>query len=332
MLSDLKVFDSVLKSVSTVAPDKLLLDTSYVGIQTFLKELKTYSKRLSNDYDNFVIPLCDSEGDFQSTLTLCVKFAYVAVTIALDRLMKAYETYLRGYQDDDRAQLNARFFSSVLLPSQDTYHHVPTGLHVASDAMHSLFFRCFFNHLNHLCEADVDYPTTTTTTQEAFINHNGIAICTQDAFIDAILHYCAMLSSYPVLPINLIGSLAPTIVRNDLENLQLFQPGVESRSYVEKSTDPRTCVSCKVDNLFSGETDKVEQKDKHKCQCLFTRKRDGFFESSYKCRAQALIRMMLIRQRNTTCEVQGCCCADHNLLFKEHMKEFKYLLDKARVE
>ena len=321
ILSEWRVLENTIKCVSTVAPDDLLKDTSQEGMHNFLTKLKSYQNRLFNDYTHFVVPLSDTdEQNSETMISVFVRFSYISILAGLNRLIGAYETYIASYAND-RIQQNYSFFSTVLLPSCDIYHDKDTGLELVADLLHKLYKDCFILHLNKQCHVN-SQPCINTSTNHAADS----IICKTNKQMNAILNYAAKLASYPVLPPNVTGHLASTVIRNDLGNLQLNQPSVESRGYVTSATDPRTCIACQVDLLSTGETDRVQQRLKNRCECLFQRKHDSYFEQAYVARAQAIVRLLIMQNAGS------CHCTIHNNIFKCNMKKLKTLLDRIHVE
>lgn len=325
VLSEWTVLSTTIKAVSTLAPDDLLVDSSLAGVQKFLSKLKAYRNRLINDYSNFVRPLCNDERYSETMVNVTVKYSYVGVFAAINRLIEAYETYATNY-NKDRMQETYRFFASVLLPASEMYHHRGTGLEVTADLLHKLFAKCFFTHLNTLCHNNTEKYIDPLVPANA--DANEIVIYKNDKQIDAILRYSAVLGSFPVLGPNLTGQLASTVVRSDLGHLKLDMPSADNRSYVTNPVQPRACIACQLDFLATGETDKTQQLLKNKCKCLFKRNYDSYFEQAYIARAQAMVRLLIVQNKNNG----GCDCATHKNLFKSNMKALKNLLDRAHVE
>lgn len=350
ILSEWKVLDNALKSMCSISLDDLLIDKSKNGMQVFIERIHLLKKRLESDYKSFVIPICDSEK-YDTLISVCVSSAFCGVYMLLDRFLKACEWYLDNYMIMDRLSLNQKYYSMLLLPHNKLYHNRETGLEVAADAMHAVFLTCFVNYMNSLCSADeshCDNPLIQSNEENAEIDGCGngprmldpewlpdhVVLCKQDARLDGLLRYAVILSSYPIVPLDLAGTLDVTVTRNDLEHLDVLDPGVENRRYIKSSVHPRTCISCKLDALCSGETDKIEQVTRLKCECLFSRSMDTAFEELYKCRSQALLRMLIIKGAagHHDSSRYGCDCSMHKLLFTSNMKRLKVLLDSARVQ
>ena len=339
MLSEWKVIDNAVKGMCSIAPDSLLLNNTESGMNVFIEKLCNHRDRLQCDFINFVMPLRNSEqGD--TMVTLCVSSAIFGVYVLLNRYIKACQWYLLNYNKLERSVLNHKYYAMVLLPSNNLYHHSKTGLELTADVMHAVFLRCFVNHLNLLSSPDDAeckdplMPETNNTLETPELTPENIVFCQQDARLDALLRYCAMLSTYPVIPLDMGGTVDVTITRSDLEHLDILDPGPENRRYIKSPTHPRTCVSCKLDVLCSGEIDKVEQATRLKCECVFSRSIDTSFEELYKCRTQAILRLLIIKGNlgHNKDIKYGCDCSLHKEVFTNNMKRLKMLLDSARVQ
>lgn len=330
MLSEWTVLHNTIKAISTVAPVDLLIDNSLTGIKNFLSKLQAYHTRLTNDYTHFLIPL-NNELYSETLINVTVKYTYVSVIYALTRLINAYKIYITNYNNNDRIQETYKFFTTILLPTSEIYHYRGADLEITADILHRLFSKCFFTHLNTLCHKNTQACIETLvmpTENDTMENNDDIIIYKNDRQINAILHYSAILSSYPVLGPNLTGQLVSTVDRSDLGHLKLDMPSIDNRSYVTSPMHPRACIACQLDLLATGETDKTQQLLKNKCECLFSRNYDSYFEQSYVARAQSIIRLLIIQNKNNG----GCDCITHKNLFKLNIKVLKNLMNRAHVE
>lgn len=310
LLSRWTVVEKAVKSMSTVPPHVLLLDTSQEGFGKFVESLERKLERLERDYFRYVAPATDN-----TLVQVCLRFQHRVAWLGLERLIEAVRQFGRSTSLD-------AYFSQLCIPPKTVYHfRRPDGadLSLAADLLHELFLLTVYRHTN-------DRRRPRPDDDEARVGPSSSPLFYADADVDALLRYAATLASFPVVPDDLAGTLMPTVggggcsLKGD-ERIHVLEPGTDSRLGVRQLRDPRACICCRLTALQIGLTDLEELHTKWSCRCLFDNSAPSFYEKSYLCRATTVVRRLLMTKK------AGCACREHVDVFREQIVRLKKALD-----
>eukprot|EP00058_Branchiostoma_floridae_P005681 XP_002591169.1 hypothetical protein BRAFLDRAFT_105371 [Branchiostoma floridae] len=287
--------------MATLPIDNLLPVCSKVKMEAFLAQLDVVLAELGDDYRLFV---CRYAPPPQDTLVgINLRFYVKRVLLVLERLKKLISCMITkrlkpdfGTESpNDIMTFNAAdrisYMEANHVPSHKLYHH-KTGIQVAADIPHAITSRSLYEHVCRFwgerqiptnSDQDVCQLSTTYANQpdaECFDTEaitaplsESTTIIYSNKFANDIIDYVCHLSSYPVVPPDLKGTLRSTLDDDsaiDAQNVPLGTPGPDSRRYVTDIASPRACIWCKIGNIGIGHTDVIEQAKRARCQCIFS--------------------------------------------------------------
>lgn len=288
-------------------------------LSNFIDQIKLLIADMNSDYVNIIL----NETEYTS-IRLILEHAFMGSWSALNRLYAGYKK-LHDYCETNHVCLHSvpvnlivDFFASQLIPF-DLYH---SQEHYLPDIVHNVFSLGIDTHLQAL-----QSPPTLPK-----------------AAIDSVCNYLFDLASYTVLPPDFCCHSLITKCGDFTIDLDIAQPGLDSRSRIENITNDRTCIRCHVNLVSVGLTDTDEIKRKLSCECLmrkidvdsniYARHEDFFLRCLTQVRAGMLIRwLMLVKYRSQKREnvLMGCSCDDHKFLFNRHYSQYISLLQRYNV-
>lgn len=296
-------------------------------------------------YKSFVVHIAPVTDD--SVEAIALRISIKRLYLVTERLVTA----MNKYSNDEMA-----YTKWLHLPPKSIYHYNPAGLVVASDVIHAIFTRGFYEHLVRLLPSkgrprakDIQWTASHDSRlyedggDRCFPTLRDLPLCKNKAMND-ILDYICTLSSYAVIPVNIMGKLVPTVSDvGSSKETDILDPGVDNRSHVENETHTRACVLCKLTNLSVGYTDVVEQSKRTKCRCVFADTVQGddavnslpvnmsYYESALTTRATVNARVAtLINEPNTISALVGCDCNIHMAVLKKYIINLKIIYDQAK--
>lgn len=253
--------------------------------------------RAEEDFDDFVqtvAPPCDN-----SMIAIIIRFSFKQYFLALRRLFFS----LKEGKDHIKC---------CVIPSKDLYHHKASGLTLAADLPHKIFCIGLKQHLA-ASEVSEIRPTAFEVSKAS-----EDAIITDNLDFNGIMEYICWLSSYPVLPPDICGTIRSSMFAHEpYKEIDIISPGIDNRANVKTPWDPRVCVRCKINNLTVGQTDLQEQAKRTFCRCVFEEVAADlpFLE------ALILIRATMLTRINQLSNL-GCSCSSHKNLFQSKLSEY----------
>lgn len=319
---------------------------------------------LTEDYNSFVCVYAPAPND--SLVSVSLRFSLKRTVLAMSRLRKNVAMLMRcsplsvdhttgiiTFHTRDRA----RYLEANHVPPRSLYHHSESGLRLVADLPHAIFIRGLFEHIMRLRGGNdgVYIEDETTPLSSAVCNDlRKIPIIYRNPAANALLNYACSVASFPAIPPDLAGNLRSTLEEGDDEwlpastdrvDLDMTEPGVDSRCYVKDLSSPRACVSCRIENLAIGQTDVLEQGKRAKCRCVMASTVDGtdykahskvklpYFEGALSARATVNARVACVsaHRNGSYNELVGCSCAEHKSVIANDLARMKRVLEMSNV-
>lgn len=304
-------------------------------------------EEVKETYRMFVVPMTPV-GD-ENVSSIILRFEIKRLYYATDRLIHALE----HFSDDPVA-----YQRWLHIPHKSLYHHAPTGLKIVGDVNHAIFSRGFYEHVSKLVPRgrrprpdDVGWTKTVDPndygpfSEMCYPELKDVPISINRAMND-ILEYCAQMSSYTVLPPDVVGFVYPTMLDViKFKESGFMEPGNDNRVRVTNEACPRPCISCKLTHIMLGYTDTIEQAKRARCNCAVVETKNGddalynhpvnlgYYDASLTARASLRTRMaVLSMNRDERLREVGCqMCPTHAGVLKKYMITFKSACDGARL-
>ena len=317
MLSRWAMIEKTVKNMSTIPPDKLIINFFVPGtLELFIEKLKEKQIGLLLDYTEYILPTFSPSRE--TGAGLYARYAHRVAWLALKRLIQALENI---FLDDQGYNIHT-YFAHLCIPSCSTYHYKDT-LTIAADILQQIYLLALYTHLENMIVNKKESRASPNNGNDP--DDDPLFYSSTPA--NNLLMYTCLLDSYPIIPDDLSGFLTPTKQICSTERIDVLSPGIDNRLYVDDITQLRTCVSCKVDNLSFGLTDTEEQARKMPCKCVLNYSN---FDMAYVSRATTISRVILSNKKYLPLNI-GCKCYDHRSLFKSKLSIFKEALDLAHI-
>lgn len=350
MLSRWEAMLNGVKTLSTIHPGALLnkpnpcsLDHENSLWQRYGLALDAKRKEILLDYEKFVLPVmnCHHLDTYEA---VAVRSSFFIMWTAFERMYIAYKHYIS--LTPERRNTHAavtNLLVSMIIPEKDLYHRPDGSVLLVADFIHELYLYMYKLHLARICPPDCTVPVSPIdeyhdlVEAETMPDPDQLRLVWRSDKLDKMMRYACRLASYPVLPADMIGTLVPAADRHDLGNLNILTPGVEARIHVQRPTDPRTCIACRIETLQEGHTDRHEQRTRLKCSCLtqsVCSKESGMVshhEQSYAVRGAILTRVLTTSGVSTR-QRRGCACDIHKTLLLTDLMTLKKTLEDSRVK
>lgn len=309
---------------------------------------------LINDYYEFISQafVTDCVNHPDSLLAICAKYQFYKTFCVTYRLVKALAEVLQSRDlMDVRVSLN--YFTQTLMPTDKLYHDTQNKPLVLANKINEVYRIAFAEHLNSLC-----YPYKTSSMPQMY--NSGITVNELDPYyrklidikemdilsynkeLNSLLKWSSEISSYPIIPPNLMGLLLSTRDKRT-GRCGLLQPGLDNLLYKTGIDNPTVCLHCKLLNLCVGHTDDIEQREKLKCYCLYKQnsvsckesdiyKEDNtFLDNLTIINSQMCLHLLFLSKEEHVLQGYGCQCNDHKGLFRNYVKKYYDLITDLQL-
>ena len=310
--------------------------------------LENHIINLVTDYKQCLKGLFSNEK-LNSFVEICAKYQFLKTYCVITRLTTAIINYLKN-EELENVQLSLAFFATTLLPLQKLYHsrsHVPLVVSSKLNSVHYLGFTEYVNnlvfpntvtHKEHYFDLEIP-PFTLEVCDDDILNMN---IISNDTHLNNLLKWSAHVSSYPVIPPDLMGNLVSTSDKRK-GSLGLLDVGYDNSFYCKSLNDPIVCINCKLFNLSVGQTDDIAQRDFQKCFCVHQqdsvyrneedvfREEECFLDNLTMLNAQTFLHLIFLSDKDCIVKNEGCQCQEHRYLFRICIEKYYNLLSTLQI-
>ena len=316
--------------------------------------LENHIENLISNYIFVLKPLFIQEKLTQTNryVFVCIRYQFFKTFHICLRLKKAWIDYLKNKTFDQKASLE--FIKTTLMPHNNMYHNKSKKSLIAARTLNTMYYITFIEHITSLMssnkftfdytkyDSNNDYNNTLNVGKDNRIEELlNIDIIIGNEDLNDLLKWCAILSSYPIVPPNLCGELVSTSDKQK-GTCKLTQPGYDNSSYLTSITSPIVCIKCKLLNLSCGQTDDKEQRKKLKCNCLFRKERifvdkpdiykqeeSSFLNNLSTFNAQTCLHLLYVLNKNE--DDWGCKCNEHESILFSQMKTFYNMITNLHI-
>ena len=274
--------------------------------------LALYRDTLRRDKELFVdalFPVAEMSCA-HALITILVRFQFAVTERQVLRHLRVWESLpeLGPYE----AEHDLVYGRALLQPAR--YHDI---VDVAADLPNYLATLVYERYMNIYLEEDEEEEDEEKGKEDR--DETGTSFYWRSKKVDELIEYMVELASYPVVPLELCGSLVPSTVRDhESKKLALDEISFDNRSLVEKLADPRPCVMCRMEALRTGLIDRKEMVAKIRCECVLK----GPTEEE-PLLLQGLGPMAAsMRSRELSLLNPGCSCAAHASVHAAFAKNF----------
>ena len=272
--------------------------------------LELYRDTLRRDKERFVDAMfpVDGRNCDHVVITIIVRFHFAVTERQVERHLRVWESLpeLGPY----RPEHDLIYGRALLLPAR--YHGI---VDVAADLPNHLATLVYERYMNFYLEEDRDREEET-----------GTSFYWRSKRVDELIEYMVELASYPVVPLELCGSLVPSTVRDhESEKLALDEISFDNRSFVEALADPRPCIMCRMEALRTGLVDRKEMVAKIRCECVLK----GPPEEEPLLLQGMGPMAATMRSRELSLRSPGCSCTAHASVHAAFAKNFCRVVTSA---
>lgn len=329
--------------------------------------IKPIMTELDDDYIKVVKRgLFDNSGGENSIISVIGRCSYATVRHGVERYLEAYKRYYTSLNNDEHEDGDSAvddscgdpdidYYRTMVFYSDQLYHPSDEGcmstVILMSDLMRRIHTECLNQHVTDalVCDDDCEGDYSDAGGDKRIEDPYNILNCQSrdKAFnynitrTDDFFRYIAECNSYPTVPEDIAGVLLPTCTQErEDEDRGLLEPGPNSSSHITDVVSERVCSSCKLHFITIGQTDTVEQRARHRCECVLKLEskesayaKCDFGSSTAVCNRnrrenpdqytldkfnsdQVTRATMLGRMIYATTKYGGCECDNHKLIFK----------------
>lgn len=325
---------------------------------SLIKLLIVLEQEITNlvmDFTNFIVPCLEITdiGKMDSFLAICAKYQFYKTLSVISRLTHALSQVLLN-EDLMSTKVSLTYFTQTLLPKNKLYHGAQNEPLVVTDKLNAIYKIAFCEYLKSLHHPHkilkVKIPINSpgggaflgNDKYQEYICLEKITIVAQNTELNNLLKWSAEISSFPVIPPNIMGNLVSTTDKR-MGKCALLQPGYDSSLHSKTIMSPTVCINCKLLNLCIGHTDDVEQREKLKCCCIckestsfagdgvIYQEEESFLEKLTNINGQMCLHLLFLSNEDDAYKGYGCQCEDHKVLFHRHVKKYYDLISDLQL-
>jgi hypothetical protein len=322
--------------------------------------LQQHIDTLIRDYNGFLQPLfpdIDCGPNYVDTfIGICARYQFYKTFSIVCRVASAIHDYLQNDNLIDH-NLSLIYFTKLLMPKARLYHNSKKEPVVIANKLNYVYQIAFYEHLSNLAypfnipcnkkKYDFNIPLKSEKcksnkkkyTRDMILDMN---IVSNNYDLNNVLKWSAEISSYPVIPPDLLGSLISTSDKRK-GKCDLLLPGPDNSSHYTSLQDPVICLNCKFLNLCVGQTDDIEQRERLKCFCVWKEdsiyRQDGdvfkqdecFLDNLTAVNARTCLHLLFLRNNSLFLPEYGCRCEEHKALFQKYVEKYYNLITELQI-
>lgn len=296
-------------------------DNESLRLEKLKSNLDTVLLDLNSDFHSFVIPIAPPTENTEFAIVIRLMFKRYLYVVS-----RFYELFLHFYSITNSTMRDWQFMRAFMTPSAEFYDCHRSGIKIAADIPHYIFMRGVFQHILLMqinpSRPSIFQPYPTKSDAAVTLTLDDIPILGENKAYDAVLDYACYLSSFPVIPVDISGTLRPSMFAHEpYREMALVEPGIENRQNVIGVETDRVCIRCKTINQAIGQSDLNEQAKRVTCQCVMRETvnssdavmgcpdiKQPYLEAATTTRGTMIAR--LIQNFGG-----GCACKDHREIF-----------------